>query len=66
MDDLGFTDTGHYSNYLAYNDYSFSMPNIEMMAENGIRLNYHYAEAVYVHAPYFMLSVSVILYVDIR
>merc|ERR1719204_1602969 len=46
MDDLGFTDFGPYSNYRSGNDYSFSTPNIERFASEGIMLHQHYSEAI--------------------
>lgn len=46
MDDLGYTDTGYYSNYETPNNFSFSTPNIESLADKGIKLNSHYSEAV--------------------
>lgn len=46
FDDLGFTDTGQYSNYPNGDDYSFSTPNIERFASQGIKLNWHYSEPV--------------------
>ena len=47
VDDLGFTDTGYYSNYEAgANNFAFSTPVLENMASAGVRLNYHYSESV--------------------
>ena len=46
MDDLGYTDTGYYSNYHNDNDYAFSTPNIESLAAKGIKIHSHYAEPV--------------------
>lgn len=46
MDDLGFTDAGYYSNYRSGNDYSFSTPNIERFASEGIKLHQHYSEHI--------------------
>eukprot|EP01084_Bolivina_argentea_P012743 23866_1 len=39
MDNLGFTDVG-------YNGASFVTPTIDYLSNNGIKLNYHYAEHI--------------------